>query len=73
MLDLAQNQPCVIRDCSEYVFVSVKYFEFVRMEWTATRLCVDSQFSSAVGEVTRVQGFVSATRPSATSFSTVDC
>ena len=26
MLDLAQNQPCVIRDWLEYVFVPVKYF-----------------------------------------------
>ena len=34
MLDLAQNQPCVIRDCSEYVFVPVKYFALARMDGT---------------------------------------
>ena len=59
MLDLTQNQRCVIRDCSEYVFVPVKYFGLVRMD-SQNILCVDSQFSSALDEVTLVQGSVVA-------------
>ena len=59
MIDLTQNQHCVIRDCSEYVFVPVKYFELVCMD-SQKISCADSQVSSALGKVTLVQGSVVA-------------
>ena len=55
------DQPCVIRDYSDYLFVSVKYVELVRMS-RPKLLRVYSRCCSALGEVTVAQGsFVAAT------------